>query len=93
MRFRHVAMVVVVVSAVCVAQGDEASTDDETKTLTVAVVSSHSEFCDVEANLKHFESLTKEAKGRGARLVCFPELALMAYSTEREILDCGVPKP
>ena len=95
MRFQHVAMVVVVVSAVCVAQGDEASTDGEVETPTVAVVSSHSEFCGVEANLKHFQSLIKEAKGRDARLVCFPELALMAYSTEKEILDVAeeIPGP
>ena len=95
MRFQHVAMVVVVVSAVCVAQGDEASTDGEVETPTVAVVSSHSEFCGVEANLKHFQSLIKEAKGRDARLVRFPELALMAYSTEKEILDVAeeIPGP
>ena len=96
MKVRHVAMVIVVVaSTVCAAQGDEASPGDEAKTLTVAVVSSHSEFCDVEANLKHFEALIKEAAGKGARLVCFPELALMAYSTEKEILDVAeeIPGP
>ncbi len=95
MRFQHVAMAIAVASTVCAAKGDEASPGDEAKTLTVAVVSSHSEFCDVEANLKHFESLIKEAKGRGARLVCFPELALMAYSTEKEILDVAeqIPGP
>jgi predicted amidohydrolase len=96
MRFQHVAMVIVVVaSIVCGAQGNDTSPGDETKTLTVAVVSSQSEFCDVEANLKHFESLIREAKGRGARLVCFPELALMAYSTEKEILDVAeeIPGP
>jgi hypothetical protein len=88
MRFQLGAMVIVAVaSAVCSAQGDETSPRDEVKTLTVAVVSSHSQFCDVEANLKHFEWLIKEAKGQGARLVCFPELALMAYSAEKEILN------
>ncbi len=96
MRFQLVAMLVAVVgSAAFKTQGDETSSGDETETLTVAVVSSHSEFCDVAANLKHFESLVKEAKGRGAKLVCFPELALMAYSTEKEILDVAeeVPGP
>jgi predicted amidohydrolase len=95
-RFELTAMVAVVVaSAVCTGQGDETSSGDEVKTLTVAVVSSHSEFCNVEANLKHFESLIKEAAGKGARLVCFPELALMAYSTEKEILDVAeeIPGP
>jgi predicted amidohydrolase len=88
-------MVTAFASAVCTAHGDQTSPDDEVKTLTVAVVSSHSEFCDVEANLKHFESLIEEATGKGARLVCFPELALMAYSTEKEILDVAeeIPGP
>jgi len=95
MRFQLVAMVIVVPLAVCKAYGDETSPGDEVKTLTVAVVSSHSEFCNVEANLKHFESLIKEAKERGAKLVCFPELALMAYSTAKEILDVAeeIPGP
>jgi len=86
-------VIVVLASAVCTAQGDETSPGDEVKTLTVAVVSSHSDFCDVEANLKHFEVLIKEAAGKGARLVCFPELSLMAYSTEKEILDVAEPIP
>jgi predicted amidohydrolase len=94
MRFQSGAAVFVVVVAVaCTLLADETSPGDEVKTLTVAVVSSHSEFCDVEANLKHFESLIREAKGRGARLVCFPELALMAYSTEKEILNVAEPIP
>jgi len=96
MKFQHIAMVsVVVASTVCPSLGDEATSDSETKTLTVAVVSSNSVFCDPNANLKHFESLIKEAKARGARLVCFPELAMMAYSTEKEILDVAeeIPGP
>jgi predicted amidohydrolase len=87
---------VVFVVGVTVQETDaETSPGIEVKTLAVAVVSSHSVFCDVEANLKHFESLVQEAKGRGARLVCFPELALMAYSTEKEILDVAeeIPGP
>ncbi|MBC8874065.1 MAG: carbon-nitrogen hydrolase family protein [Planctomycetes bacterium] len=96
MRFRHAVWVVVVVaSVVCTTRGGESTTDTEAKTLTVAVVSSHSEFCDTGANLKHFESLIEEAAGKGARLVCFPELALMAYSTEKEILNVAeeIPGP
>jgi len=94
MRFRHVAWaIVVVVCTVCSSRGDETSSDTETKTLTVAVVSSNSVFCDPQANLEHFESLTKEAAGKRARLICFPELALMAYSTEKEILDVAEEIP
>jgi predicted amidohydrolase len=79
----------------CASRGDEISSDNEAKTLTVAVVSSHSDFCDVDANLKHFEALIEEAAGKGARLVCFPELALMAYSTEKQILAVAetIPGP
>jgi predicted amidohydrolase len=73
--------------------GDEIPPDSEPKTLTVAVVSSNSVFCDPDANLKHFEAMIKEAAEKGARLVCFPELALMAYSTEKEILDVAEPIP
>ena len=64
-----------------------------TKSLTVAVVSSHSKFCDPRANLKHFESLIRDAVAKGARLVCFPELALMSYTTEKEILEVAEPIP
>jgi predicted amidohydrolase len=88
-------VIVVVVTAVCASRGDETSPDTEAKTLTVAVVSSNSIFCDVDANLQHFEALIEEAAGKKARLVCFPELALMAYSTEKEVLDVAeeIPGP
>lgn len=74
--------------------GDDLS-DNEIKTLTVAIVSSHSEFCDVAANLSHFESLIKDAVENGAELVCFPELALMSFTTRKEILDVAeeIPGP
>lgn len=64
-------------------------------TLTVAVVSSRSRFCDTDANLRHFASITKRASARGARLVCFPELALASYTTRREVLSVAekVPGP
>ena len=96
MRFRHGAAVFVVVACtICPSKGDDTSLDSEVNTLTVAIVSSHSVFCDPNANLNHFESLIKEAVGKGARLVCFPELALMGYSTEEEILDVAeeIPGP
>ena len=44
MRFQPVAMVIVVASAVCSAQGDETSPGIEAQTLTVAVVSSHNDW-------------------------------------------------
>jgi Carbon-nitrogen hydrolase len=50
------------------------------RTLMVVVITSQSAFGDVEANLNHFEQLIAEAATRGARLVCFPELALVSYS-------------
>jgi len=85
----------VVVSMVGVSRGGELPPDERTTTLTVAVVSSHSEFCNVDANFRHFKSLIEDAAGKGAKLVCFPELALMAYSTEKEILAVAeqIPGP
>jgi len=99
MNIHRFAVVLVVFSLSCLssvlAKGGDESSDPEITTLTVAVVSSHSEFCDTGANLKHFGTLIKEAAERSARLICFPELALMAYSTEKEILDVAesIPGP
>ena len=64
-------------------------------TLNVAVVSSNSKFCDVEANVRHFETLIKKASEQGARLVCFPELALTSYTTAPESLVAAekIPGP
>ena len=63
--------------------------------LRVAVVSSRSRFCDISANLRHFETLSRRAAGRGARLVCFPELALTSYTIDPRILDIAekIPGP
>ena len=65
------------------------------ETLKVAVVSSRSRFCDIEANVRHFAELARKAAGRGARLVCFPELALTSYTTHPAILKVAqkVPGP
>lgn len=65
------------------------------ETLQVAVVSSKSQFCDVEANLKHFEGLIKRASDKGARFVCFPELALTSYTTEPAVFKAAehIPGP
>ena len=63
------------------------------QSLKVAVISSKSRFCDVEANLNHFEKLTRRAAGRSARLVCFPELAITSYTLEPEILNAAQKMP
>ena len=63
--------------------------------LKVAVVSSRSRFCDIEQNLKHFRIIIKEASSQGARLICFPELALSGYTTENKVFHVAqkVPGP
>ena len=63
------------------------------QTLTIAVVSSHSRFADVDYNLKHFETRIKEAASRGARLICFPELSLVGYTCHPDVLKAAEPIP
>jgi hypothetical protein len=48
-------------------------------TITVAVVSPRCVFGDTEANLKHFTELAEQAAAKGARLISFPELALVKF--------------
>ena len=64
-------------------------------TLIVALVSPHCVFADVNANLAHFTDLIEDAADQEARLICFPELALVSYSTHREILKAAqaIPGP
>jgi predicted amidohydrolase len=96
MRVRQTAAIVLVLAlAATGSQGGEIPPVSDAKALRVAVVSSNSVFCDPAANLEHFESIIKDAVAEGSRLVCFPELALMAYSTEKEILDVAeeIPGP
>jgi predicted amidohydrolase len=71
------------------ARGDEATPSS----LTVAVITSQSVFGDIPANLDHFEQLAGEAAARGARLVCFPELALVGYSFHTDVLKFAQPIP
>ena len=63
--------------------------------LRIAVVSSKSKYCDIKGNLNHFKSLIKRASARKAKLVCFPELALSCYTTEKNILSVAqkIPGP
>ena len=63
--------------------------------LTVAVVSPRAVFGDVEANLAHFTKWIEEARAAGARLICFPELALTSYSVHKDVLESAesIPGP
>lgn len=65
------------------------------KRLTVAVVSPRAKFCDLQANLEHFATWVRKAADKGARLVCFPELALTSYTLRPAILEVAqkVPGP
>lgn len=63
------------------------------ETLKVAVVSSESRLADVNGNLKRFEKWIDEAASQGAKLICFPELALCGYSLEKDILKVAEPIP
>ena len=65
------------------------------QTLKVAVVSPRCVFADVEANLKHFTELAEQAAAEKARLICFPELALVSYSTHKDVLKSAevIPGP
>ena len=64
-------------------------------TLTVAVVSSRSRFCDVDYNLSHFSGIIDRAVQRGAQLVFFPELSLTGYSCHPDIIKAAerIPGP
>ncbi|MBI3469154.1 MAG: DUF1080 domain-containing protein, partial [Planctomycetes bacterium] len=79
--------------ALVVSLAPAAGGEPNQKALTVAIVTSSSVFGDIQANLTHFEQLIAEAAAAGARLVCFPELALVGYSTHPEILKSAEPIP
>lgn len=77
-----------------VAQDIEKESRDD-PTLTVAVVSPRAVFGDVQANLAHFTEWIEKAQAAGARLICFPELALVSYSTHKDVLKSAesIPGP
>jgi len=81
--------------AVGAGAGAETGTQISDQTLRVAVISSHSQFADVKKNLEHFTALIEKAAAKGARLVCFPELALTSYSTHEKALEAAeeIPGP
>lgn len=74
---------------------EEPTTDATEPTLKVAVVSPRCVFADVRANLSHFTELIEQAAELDARLVCFPELALVSYSTHKDVLEVAeeIPGP
>lgn len=86
--FIHLAVGFIVFTCCFIARADE-----QAKTLRVAIVSSHSRFCDVPANRQHFKELIAQAAKKGARLVCFPELSLMSYTIDKAILKVAEPIP
>jgi len=55
--------------------------------LGIAVISSKSNFCDIDGNLDHFNLLIQKASLKEARLICFPELALSCYTNKKNILN------
>ena len=78
------------------AQDDTVKVDtglDGNQTLTVALISPKCQFADAEANLRHFTELAERAAAGNARLICFPELALVSYSTDKAVLDAAEPIP
>ena len=66
---------------------------DDKATLKAALISPRCEFGDVDANLKHFAELAEKAQKQGARLICFPELALVSYSIHPEVVNYAQPIP
>ncbi len=74
---------------------EEPNTETTEPTLKVAVVSPRCVFADVRANLSHFTELIEQAAEQEARLVCFPELALVSYSTHKDVLKVAeeIPGP
>ena len=90
-------LTLLIVCLIPIAQTAAEPTDAESpqQTLRVAVVSPRCEFADVDANLKHFTKLIEQAAAKGARLICFPELALVSYSTHKDVLKAAeeIPGP
>ena len=74
---------------------EEPATDATEPTLKVAVVSPRCVFADVNANLSHFTKFIEQAAKQDARLVCFPELALVSYSNNKDVLKVAeeIPGP
>lgn len=63
------------------------------KFLKTAVVASRSRFLDTEYNLNHFEEIIKEASYKGARFICFPELAVSSYTLDPGIFNTAETIP
>ncbi len=69
------------------------SSAENRTSIKAALVSPRCVFGDVDANLLHFSELAEDAQMKGARLICFPELALVSYSIHKEVLNYAQPIP
>ena len=61
--------------------------------LKVALISPICRINDVPANLAHFTRWISKAKGKGARFIGFPEMALSGYAQDPGILNAAEPVP
>ncbi|MCP4368908.1 MAG: nitrilase [Deltaproteobacteria bacterium] len=57
------------------------------KNIRIAVVISNSPIGKISQNLKAMASRVKEAKKKGAQIICFPEMNITGYSTRKIIVD------
>ena len=87
--------ILLVLSPIATFANDDKPNVVSTRTLKVAVVSPRCVFGDIDANLKHFTKLAEQAAREQARLICFPELALVSYSTHKDVLKFAevIPGP
>ena len=94
-RVKYILLVLLPITAFADAGERESRTIASEQTLKVAVVSPRCVFGDVDANLKHFTKLAEQAAAKQARLICFPELALVSYSTHKDVLKFAevIPGP
>ncbi len=96
---RHLAKCILLVLIPITALGRDRERESPTiaskQTLKIAVVSPHGVFGDVDANLEHFTKLAEQAAAKQARLICFPELSLVSYSTHEDVLKFAevIPGP
>ncbi|MBT8350583.1 MAG: nitrilase [Deltaproteobacteria bacterium] len=65
------------------------------KNIRIAVVISNSPVGEISHNLDALASRVKEAKKKGAALICFPEMNITGYSTRKIIIDAAqvIPGP
>ena len=57
------------------------------KNICIAVVISNSPVGKIKQNLDALAGRVKEAKRKGAAIICFPEMNITGYSTQKKIID------